>query len=165
METLRDAADAREWQDAVKQMLKNEILTRAEKQLDENRGFMDTVHASIEIFTANKDLIPGAKEFNANLAKEFVEFAKPYEVRVDGKLHGYTIQVQPIIDRLRKSLQAAPAAPAAAPAASGTPAARQAAPAPAEQPQAGIPSQAPQGGEGGDFSTLFGTLGLPGLKF
>jgi hypothetical protein len=84
--------------------------------------------------------------------------AKPYELRVDGKLHGYTIDVQPLIAQLRTQLQSeAKAAPAAA--APAKPAKPK-----ADAPQAGIRSKAGSGAETEDFSTLFGTLGLPDLS-
>lgn len=178
-EVLRDAADAREWQDATKQLLVSEIRSRASKASDENAQFAQTVHASIALFQNNADLIPGTKTFDVDLANRFAELAKPYELRVEGKLQGYSIQVQPLIDHLRSQLgaerQAAaarPPAPAAASAAAGSsttgsaqpPAAGQGSATP-DQPQAGIPSKAGESGTGGeDFSTLFGTLGLPDLR-
>ena len=162
METLRDADDAREWQEAVKVLLTEEVRERTAKAMDENKGILDTVHQSIELFAKNKDLVPGTRQFNRRLADRFASMVKPYELRVDGKLHGYTIPVQPLIDQLRTSLAAeTPAAPAAPPkaAATKTPA-RQ-----ADPPQAGIGSKAGSSSDDAeDFSTLFGTLGLPNLR-
>ena len=162
METLRDADDAREWQEAVKVLLTEEVRERTAKAMDENKGILDTVHQSIELFAKNKDLVPGTRQFNRRLADRFASMVKPYELRVDGKLHGYTIPVQPLIDQLRTSLAAeAAAAPAAPPkaAATKTPA-RQ-----ADPPQAGIGSKAGSSSDDAeDFSTLFGTLGLPNLR-
>lgn len=163
METLKDTADAREWQDAVKQILGEEVISRASVKLDENRDFLNTVHASIDLFKNNVDLIPGAAGFDRDLADRFANFAQPYELRVDGKLQGYSVPVQPIVDQLREQLikerQAAPAAPSPAAGASApaTPAV------PAEAPQAGVASKAGSGEPGEDFSTLWGTLGLPNL--
>lgn len=168
METLRDAADAREWQEAVKQLLTDEVRERATKSMDENKGILDTVHASIELFTNNKDLVPGTRQFDRQLADRLAGMLKPYELRVEGKLHGYTIPVQPLVDSLRSQLvaeraAARPAAGSAAAAAPAKPAARSAAA--TDAPQAGIASKAGSaGGEGEDFSTLFGTLGLPNLR-
>lgn len=165
METLRDAADAREYQDAVKSLLTEEVRERATRSLEENKGILDTVHASIELFTANKDLVPGTRQFDRQLADRFGAMAKPYELRVEGKLHGYTIPVQPLIDSLRAQLvaerAAAPSAPAApAAAATGRPRGT-----PADPPQAGIGSKAGSASDDAeDFSTLFGTLGLPNLR-
>ena len=168
METLRDASDAREWQDAVKALLTEEVRERATKSAEENKGILDTVHASIELFTKNKDMVPGTRQFDRQLADRFSSMVKPYELRVDGKLHGYTIPVQPLIDQLRAQLgieRAAAPATAATPAAAATgrPAGT---PAPAgDAPQAGIGSKAGSSSEDADdFSTLFGTLGLPNLR-
>lgn len=168
METLRDAADAREWQEAVKQLLTEEVRERATKSMEENKGILDTVHASIELFTKNKDLVPGTRQFDRQLADRLAGMLKPYELRVEGKLHGYTIPVQPLVDSLRAALvaeraAARPAAGSPAAAAGARQAGRPASP--AEPPQAGIPSKAGSaGGEGEDFSVLFGTLGLPNLR-
>lgn len=168
METLRDAADAREWQEAVKQLLTEEVRERATKAMEENEGILNTVHASIELFTKNPDLVPGTRQFDRQLADRLAGMLKPYELRVEGKLHGYTIPVQPLVESLRASLvaeraAARPAAASPAAAAGGaqsTPAAR-----PADAPQASIPSKAGSaGGEGEDFGVLFGTLGLPNLR-
>lgn len=154
METIRDTADAREWQDAVKHLLVDEVRARANTAMEGQRGYLDQVHASIELFQKNPDLIPGGKDFNVALANRFAEAAKPYEIRDDkGKLTGYAIPVQPMIDQLRKQATAPPAKKAAP-----KPAAKE------EPPQAGITSKAGRSGETQDFSTLFGTLGIPEFK-
>jgi hypothetical protein len=102
--------------------------------------------------------VPGTKDFDVDLANRFATMATPYELRVEGKLQGYTIPVQPLIENIRNQLikerENTPAAPAA-------PAAPKA---PPEPPQAGIPSKAGAGSDAEDFSTLFGTIGLPNLK-
>ena len=183
METLRSSEDARDWQEAMKALLVQEIRGRAEKMADEDRTTIQTVHASIELFQNNSDLVPGTKQFDKELADQLVRVAKPYEVRVDGKLYGFNIPLQPLIEQLRAQLKedrakkaavaetppaaeapkaSAPAAPAAASAAPAAPAAG-VKPAPAA-PQAGIPSQAGQSTEGENFDDLFGTLGLRGLR-
>jgi hypothetical protein len=177
METLRDTDDAREWQDAVKKVLVEEVQDRASRAMEENAGFLDTVHSSIELFQNNTDLIPGTKEFDVDLANRFATMATPYELRVEGKLQGYSIPVQPIIDQLRSQIVAerargaesprsAPAggAAAAAPAAAAGSSPPPAAAAPADPPQAGIQSKAGNSSEKEDFSTLFGTIGLPNLQ-
>lgn len=164
METLRDTADAKEWQEAVKSILVEEVRDRATKEMEANAGFLDTIHASIELFSNNADLVPGTKDFDVDLANRFATLATPYELRVEGKLHGYTIPVQPLIEQLRAQLareRAAAPAPAAKPAQAAGGRQRT----PADPPQAGIPSKAGSaGGEEEDFSTLFGTLGLPNFR-
>lgn len=167
MQTLQSTEDAKGWQDAVKHLLAEEITDRASRQLDANRGVLETVHASVELFQNNADLLPGTKTFDRELADRFATMAKPYELRVEDKLHGYTIPVQPLIDQLRTQIQTerskspSPATPAAP---SATPATPPAASSPAEPPQAGIASRAGSSAEGSDFSTLFGTIGLPNLQ-
>lgn len=163
-EILQDAEDAREWQDAVKHLLVSDVKDRASRAMDDQADFIDTIHSSIDLFRNNKDLIPGTRDFDVDLANRFATMAKPYELRVDGKLHGYSIPVQPLIDQLRAQAAAKPAAAVAS-----TPAAAAAPPAappasPPEQPQAGISSKAGSGTETEDFSTLFGTIGLPNLQ-
>ena len=155
MERLRDSSDAKEWQEAVKGVLVQEIQARANEQMGHNSNILETLHSAVELFKSNTDLIPGTKGFDRELADKFASIAKPYEVRSNGKLSGYSIPVQPIIDGLRQELAATRTsrpAPAAAP------------PPPSEPPQAGIPSKAASSTEKEDFSTLFGTIGLPHLQ-
>jgi hypothetical protein len=163
-EVIRDAADAREWQDAVKQLLGDDVRDRASRAMDENAGYLQTLHASIELFQKNTDLVPGTTGFDRELADRFARLAKPYELRgEDQKLNGYSIPVQPIIDQLRSELVTEranrPAAPAVPNPPSATGAAAPAKPA-ADPPQAAIASKAGATTEVEDFSTLFGTLGL-----
>lgn len=157
METLKDAADAADWQEAVKSLLVAEVRDKASKAMDENSDFLTTIHASIELFQKNNDLIPGTKEFDVELANRFSAMVTPYELRVENKLQGYSIPVQPIIDKLRTQLVAERAAKSAA--AADDKSAPPAKPA-ADPPQAGIGSKAGSSSEKEDFSTLFGTLGL-----
>lgn len=165
METLKDSNDAKEWQEAVRELLIQEIQDGARKLEEGAAPQIQILHASLDLFKNNKDLIPGTKQFNRQLADEFAKVAQPYEVRHEGKLRGYSIPVQPIIDALRSQMTQ-PAAtvdtsvhqsPASAP-----PAGQQSPP--SEAPQAGIPSKAGSSAEKEDFSTLFGTIGLPHLQ-
>lgn len=155
METLRDAADAESWQEAVKSLLTEEVQERTQAAMDENKDIISTVHAGIELFTRNKDLVPGTKQFNRTLADRFATVAKPYELRIDGKLHGYTIPVQPLIDQLRTQLASEPRSRPAPAAAAPVPPKKQ-----PPRPQKGIKSKAGSGSEQEDYSTLFGTLGF-----
>lgn len=167
-ETLRDANDAREWQEAVKSLLVADVRDRASRAMDENAGYLQTLHASIELFQKNVDLVPGTKNFDVDLANRFATLAKPYELRSDdGKLNGYSIPVQPIIDQLRTQLTTERAAKPAPPAAVPPVTAGGAAASPAavdEPPQAGITSKAGSTTDVEDFSTLFGTIGLPNFR-
>lgn len=174
-ETLRDSEDAREYQEAVKSILADEVRARATKAMEDNADTLNTVHASIELFQNNGDLIPGTKDFDVELANRFAQIAAPYAVKVDEKLIGYSIPVQPIINQLRTALgseraqaktqQAPPPADGTAAPAAGVPTSTPGAPAaPAEQPQAGIPSKTGNSSESEDLSSLWGTLGLPNLR-
>jgi len=176
MQTLRDVNEAREWQEAVKSILVSEVRSRAGKSMEESKSLLDTVHSSIALFQENTDLVPGTKDFDVELANRFAELAKPYELRVEGKLRGYSIPVQPIINQLRgqvtkeREARKAAAPPVTPPASTGStgagaPASAPGAPAtPPETPQAGITSKAGSGDQAEDFSTLFGTIGLPNLR-
>lgn len=167
-EVIRDSEDAKEWQEAVKTLLVEEINARVSKSMEDTSGYLDTVHQSIELFQNNADLIPGTKEFDVELANRFAVFSKPYEVRDDDKkLHGFSVPVQPIIDQLRAILveerKKAPAAPS--PAAGGAPAAgAPAATAQGDKPQGGIQSKAGASSDDEGMATFWGTLGLPDLR-
>lgn len=166
METLRDSNDAKEWQEAVKSILVAEVRDRASRAMEDSRDFLATVHSSIELFQNNTDLVPGTKNFDVELANRFAEMAEPYELRNDdNKLQGYSVPVQPLIEKLRKQLTAERAkAPAATPPAAEAPVQTTKPAAAAEPPQAGIPAKAGSGAQSEDFSTFFGTIGLPNLQ-
>ena len=137
--------------------------------MGEDGGLRKTLHSSIELFQNNSDLVPGTKEFDKELADRLTEMAKPYESRVDGKLIGYNIPLQPLVEMVRGQLKEARAAKAPAQPPAGAPAAPQApaqppARKPAPAPQAGIPASAGTSAEANDFSTLFGTIGMPELR-
>lgn len=168
-ERLKDSADAADWVEAVKEMLRAEIESRAQTRMEEDGGLRKTVHASIELFQNNPDLVPRTKGFDIELATKVTELAKPYEHRVDGKLIGYNIPLQPLVDLVRGQLKEARATKAPAQPAAGAPAAPQppAQPStrkPAPAPQAGIPASAGTSAEVDDFSTLFGTIGLSDFR-
>lgn len=152
-EKLKDSADAKEWQEAVKTLLTQEINSRAEEWMGNSTQFFETVHASIDLFKNNPDLIPGTKGFNRELADAFAKMAKPYEVRNDGKLQGYSIPVQPLIEQLRAQTAKKPVAPP-----KKAPAKK------ADPPQRGLRSKAAAGDPPEDFTTLWRTIGLPNLK-
>lgn len=160
-EVLRDAQDARDWQDAIKHVLVAEVNSRVEKRADEVRHVFETVHESIDLFRNNPDLTPGTKQFDRELADKFVAFVSDYAIKSNGKTIGFSVPVQPIINRLRAELaasRAAASAQATQPAAPAqpTPRQQQAAQQPRtptgqfDSPQAGITSKAVQSAEGDD---------------
>lgn len=163
-EVLKDTADAREWQEAVKTILQQEVRSRASVKLDENKQFLTTIHSSIDLFKNNPDLIPGTKDFDVELANRFATMCKDYELRVDGKLQGYSVPVQPLIDQIREQLIQTRAAATAAPEAPSPAAGTQSQQPAADPPQAGITSKPGSGAEQESFETLFGTLGVPNLR-
>ena len=151
--TLRDSADAQAWQEAVKEILFEEVAAKAEEKKSELRDIFDTVHSSIDLFRNNPDLIPRTKQFDAELAEQAVDLLKPYELRANDKLIGYSVPVQPMINQLRQRLakdRAASGAPktgAPAPAAAPSPRQQQVVNQPRNDtgqwaPQGGIPSKA-----------------------
>lgn len=149
MERLRDAADAADWQDAMKHLLLDEVNSRTAVKQEELSDIFATVHGSIDLFRNNADLIPGTKQFDRELADQFAALAKDYELRNEGKLVGYSVPVQPLINQVRSQLVASRAAKAApAPAATPSPRAAQAAAQPRtetgqfDSPQAGFTSKA-----------------------
>lgn len=164
MEVLRDSADAKEWQEAVKHLLVEEVAARAETKKDELADVFQTVHESIELFRNNPDLIPGTKQFDRELADKATAMLKDYELRANDKLIGYSVPVQPIINQIREQLTTsrAAAAPSTPPAAAApTPAQQRAAEQPRNDagqwaPQAGVPSKA--GSSGGIDDSAAGLL-------
>lgn len=174
MEVLRDSADAKEWQDAVRQALVGEVRDRVGRRSDDDKTMRETLQNTVLIFQNNAELIPDTPAFDEEFANRFAAAVKPYEVKLNDALVGWQVPVQPFIDSVRAQLKAERAA--ANPAAPAAPTAQQQRAAEAARnaqgqfqnpdgPQAGIPSQAGQSSDtGDDFSALFGTLGLPGLR-
>jgi len=150
-EKLRDSADARDWQEAVKQLLLEEVTSRVEKRKDGMRDVFAVVHSSIDLFRNNTDLIPGTVEFDKDLANAVAAQVKDYELLANGKLIGFSVPVQPIINAVRAQLAAQKAATppaAAAPPQQAAPQARDAL-GRWDGPQAGIQSKAGQSAAAG----------------
>ena len=161
--TLRDSKDAAEWQDAVKSLLTEEISSRADTVLDSQQGEIVMVRDSIKLFQDNKDLIPYTKGFDRELADRFAATVKGYEVRGEnGKLRGYAVPVQPLINQLRTTIHAERKA---SPASTTAPVKKAAAKPPARGPQGAIRSRSASTTDGAeDYSALFGTLGNSGFR-
>jgi hypothetical protein len=164
METLKDSQDAKEWQEAVRELLIQEVDDGTRKLAETASGQIQMLHASIDLFKNNSDLIPGTRTFNKQLADEFAKIAEPYEVRQDGKLRGYSIPVQPIIDGLRAKMATPGNVQEPNQSSASKPPGAGVNPPAADPPQAGIPSKAGASSEREDFSALFGTIGLPNLQ-
>jgi hypothetical protein len=153
---LRSADEVAQWQGAVKTILQRELEANVAQRQQDSNEVLDVVQASIDMFRENPDMVPGGPSYNKALVSEFLRVAEPYALRMDGKLTGYSIPVQGLIDRVRASVAAKPAAaPAAAPAKKGAPAAK---------PQAGVPSKAgSSGGDAEDFSPMWQALGIQNM--
>lgn len=176
MKQIYDRQDAENYQKDLNQILSKEVQDRAIRAKESVQGSTEALHSSVELFRANPDIIPFTKTFDKELADQFTELTKDYQLRVDGKFLGFTVPVQPLLTQLRQRLtaqrsQAAPSAPAAAePSAQQQRAATQPRTdagtfAPPPGPQAGIVSKAGNSGDGAeDFGTLFGTMGLPDFR-
>lgn len=150
---LRTAEEVAQWQEAVKVILQRELEASVEAKQQESAEVLDVIHASIELFRDNPDLVPGSKSYNKELASRFVKLAEPYALKLNGKLAGYSIPVQGLVNQVRAQVKAGATAPAA------TPPAKKAAP--AHRPQAGVPSKAGKSGEGEeDFTPMWNALGI-----
>lgn len=147
------AAEVREWQEAVQTVIKRELDQRISTFAEEDSRTIEVVYNSIELFQNNHDLIPNSKGFNKQLADNVAQLLKPYELRMDGKLTGYSIDPQGIIDQARGQLSRQPAAPAPVKKAP----AKKAAP----RPQAGVRSKAgASGGQEEDYTPMWNALGI-----
>lgn len=154
--TFRTSQEVADYQEAVKTILQRELEKSVEQHRASSDEVLEVVHASIELFQNNPDIVPGSKGYNKQLASEFVKIAEPYALKLNGKLTGYSIPVQGLLDQVRARVKAAPAA-AAAPAKKA--AAKKAAP--GARPQAGIPSRAGASGDSADdYTPMWKALGV-----
>jgi hypothetical protein len=148
---LRSAAEVEQWQGAVKTILQRQLEADVLEKQQESSEILDVVHASIQLFQDNPDLIPGSRSYDKELASQFVKLAEPYALKMNGKLTGYSIPVQGLVDKVRAQVNAKQPA--------STPPAKKAAP--GHKPQGGIPSKAGASGEGEvDYSPMWGALGI-----
>ena len=161
MITLRDSQDAADWQSALSVLINQEVDARVEARAEESRDLLVTLKQSIELFQKNDDFVPGTKQFDKELVDRFAEIAGQYALRIDGRLTGYSIPVQPIVDSLRKQIQAERRG---RPAVGTVPAPVQGRPRSVAAPQAGIRSKAGASGdsqEANDIEALWNTLDGP----
>ena len=153
-ERLRDTADAREWQEAVKELLADDMDSRVATKREELKDVFASVHSSIDLFRNNVDLVPGSKQFDKELADQFITVVKDYEQRSNGKLIGWSLPVQPLVNQLRNVLAAKRATPPTPPAPSAhQQRAAEQARNPIGQwagPQSGITSKAGQSSDGSE---------------
>lgn len=167
METLRDSSDAKDYQEAVKARLTRMVAERARAASDEVRPVMNALHDSVALFQTNPELVPNSKQFDSEIAKQFVAMVKPYELKIEDKIVGYNMNVQPIFEQVKAQVLAARAA------AKPTPRQEQAAQQERNQKGEFAPPQASLVGSAGsaggekteDYSTLLGAFNLGDLKF
>lgn len=162
---LRDSADAREWQEAAKTLIEAEIQSRVASKTEEVKPMLSVIQESLLMFRNNPDLMPNTKEFDKQLADRIADLAGDYELRVNGKLYGYQVDVQPLINKVRAQLNQERGAAGAT-----TNRQQQVAQQPRQPngqfdgPQAGIPSKAGTSGEAGDdYSAFWDSMGMKGM--
>ena len=156
---LKTLQEAEAWQGAVKHIIGGQVDARTAALMQDAQPVLSTLQASVTLFRANQDLVPGTKEYNPALAQRFIKMARPYLHEVDGKPIGFRVDVQPLVDAIREELGTAPApAPAPAPTARQEQVAgqRRNEAGQFDAPQAGIPSTAGISGEPEeDFGTFW----------
>src|SRR5690606_30848239 len=74
---FRTTAEAKEYQDAVKTVLGRMMRSEVEKLREADDEVITVVHNSIELFQSNPDLVPGAKNFNRELADQVMSLVEP----------------------------------------------------------------------------------------
>lgn len=168
---LRDSSEAREYQETLQGLLEDEVNDKVAQKSESVRPMMSVIQESVLMFQNNQDLVPNTKQYDPELAKRFTDIAKSYELRVNGKLYGYQVNVQPLINSIRSQIavERTKNGAAPAPAASAAPAGQQQ---PRNQqgqfeaPQAGISSKSAMSGEGGDddFSVFWAAAGMPNVN-
>ena len=162
-EVIKSSEDAKDWQDAVRQVISAQIATRTEALMGEARPVLSTLQDSVSLFRNNKDLVPGTNEFNPELVRRFITMAGAYIHRIDGKAVGFRVDVQPLIDSIRDELgTTAPAPTARQEQVAGqarTPEGR------FDAPQAGIPSTSGLSGvEEESYDAFWKTLNMPTMN-
>jgi hypothetical protein len=169
--TLRDSQEAKDWQEATAQLLKEEADSIVKSRQQEIAPLMGVIQDSVMLFSNNPDLIPNTKQFNPELAKRVMTIAESYQYKINGKLIGFQTNLQPIINSIRADLASSQALGQDAQARQE----QQRQQALNQQrtttgqfttdqpgPQAGIPSKAGMSGEEeDDYSTYMAAMGLP----
>jgi hypothetical protein len=167
--TLRDTTEAEQYQKALGRIIDGERQKLISQKHDQVRPIMSVVQESVLLFQNNKDLVPNTKEFDPELAEAFTRTARAYELRADGKLVGYHVNVQPLINELRTQLATRRGA-SSAQQPQQTARQQQAAQQPRndvgqfDAPQAAIPSKVADSGEADDsYDAFWTTVGMGGM--
>jgi len=170
--TIRDSQEAKDWQEATSQLLKEEADSIVKERQREIAPLMGVIQDSVQLFQNNPDLIPNTKQFNPELAKRVMGIAEAYQYKINGKLIGFQTNLQPIINSIRADLASSQAQGQGAQARQEQQ--RQQAQGQtrnqtgqfttdqATGPQAGIPSKSGMSGEEeDDYSVFLNAMGVP----
>ena len=101
---INDSAQARDWQDAVQQIIKREVDSEVQKKTEDLKPMMSVVQGSVQLFRNNPDIVPGSKNFDKELATRFARAAATYEVKAGAKRIGWHGDAQPLLNELRSNL-------------------------------------------------------------
>jgi len=167
---LLDTQMARDYQEALSQQIENEIQSRVDSRTEQVRPLLGVIQESVQMFQNNPDLVVGSKQFDPDLAERFASMASAYEYKLNDKVIGYQVNVQPLINSIRSQLEKERGADGVVQQQAQTARQQQAAAQAREQetgrfsgPQAGIPSTAQQTGAAAedDMSTFWAGVGMP----
>lgn len=155
-EVIRDANDARDYQEAAKSLLAKELGSRVTAAVQEQGEYLQVVSQSIDMLQQNPDLLR-----DKVLADRVAALIKPYEYRKDGKLVGYSVNVIPLVAQVRQQLQTERSTAGAASTGASVPPVAPAVPTPpAPAPQQGLRASAAQSSQPEGFDQLWSTLGF-----
>jgi hypothetical protein len=167
---LRDSSEARDWQEATKQLMEKEVDRFVQQRQRDVAPVMSVVQDSVMLFQNNPDLIPGGNQFDRELATRVMEIGQNYIYKVGDRVIGFHANMQPIINAVRADL-AKSRAGANGGAARSDQQRQNAANQPRTEsgqfttdagPQAGIQSKTGMvGDESDDYSVFLNAMGMP----
>jgi hypothetical protein len=168
--TLRDSSEAKAYQESLAKLVKAEIDDVVKQKTDQIRPLMSVTQESALLLQSNPDLIPDTDKYDPELAALVYEVGKSYELKVNDKVIGFQVPMQPIINKLRGDLEKSRGVDGVVQqqmSAQQQRAAEQA----REQdgkfagPQGGILSKQNASGEGGEdeYSTFWSSVGMEGM--
>lgn len=101
---MTDSAKAAEYKRALQSLVEAEIKDDVAKREKDVMPMMSVLQESALMFQNNPDLIPNTDKFDQQLAERVARVGKSYELVVNGKVTGYQVNMQPIINELREQL-------------------------------------------------------------
>lgn len=105
-ERILDSAMARDYQEAMQKIFDREVEDVVNQRQQEVEPQLALLQRTYVMFQKNPDIVPGSKTFDKELADRFAKVAGSYTYKQNGKALGYSIDVQPLIDNIRDTLQA-----------------------------------------------------------